>query len=90
MKGLKLFVILLLALIPVAHLVSAYTVSSLILTVYGDGYVEVSYEILPDDYSSQIVLPLLGSYYENVIVEDENGEPLNYRLENGTLLIYNR
>ena len=88
MKGLKLVGILLLALLPVAHLVSAYTVSSLVLTVYGDGYVGVSYEILPDDYTSQITLPLLGSHYENVIVEDENGNPLNYQLENGTLLIY--
>ena len=88
MKGLKLVGILLLVLLPVAHLVSAYTVSSLVLTVYGDGYVGVSYEILPDDYTSQITLPLLGSHYENVIVEDENGNPLNYQLENGTLLIY--
>ncbi len=68
--------------------VSAYTISSLVLTVYNDGYVRVEYEILPAEYSSQIELPLLGDHYENVIVEDGNGNPLNFRLENGSLLIY--
>ncbi|WP_258084515.1 helix-turn-helix transcriptional regulator [Thermococcus thermotolerans] len=68
--------------------VSSYTVSSLVLTVYNDGYVKVEYEILPAEYSSQIELPLLGNHYENVIVEDGNGNPLNFRLENGSLLIY--
>ncbi|AEK72338.1 membrane protein, conserved [Thermococcus sp. 4557] len=68
--------------------VSAYTVSSLVLTVYDDGYVKVEYELLPAEYSSQIELPLLGDHYENVIVEDEDGNPLNFLLENGSLLIY--
>ncbi|ASA77402.1 helix-turn-helix domain-containing protein [Thermococcus sp. 5-4] len=68
--------------------VSAYTVSSLVLTVYDDGYVKVEYELLPAEYSSQIELPLIGDHYENVIVEDEDGNPLNFRLENGSLLIY--
>ena len=89
MNGLKLLGVFLLALLPVAHMVSAqYTVSSLVLTVYGDGYVEVNYEILPDNYTSQLFLPLLGSHYENVIVEDESGNPLNYRLDDGRLFIY--
>ena len=68
--------------------VSAYTISSLVLAVYPDGYVKTEYEILPEDYSSQIELPLIGGHYENVIVEDENGNPLDFRLENGTLFIY--
>ena len=68
--------------------VSACTVSSLVLTVYPDGYVKVEYEILPNDYSSQIELPLIGKHYENIIVEDENGNPLDFRLENGILFIY--
>ncbi|NJE75842.1 winged helix-turn-helix transcriptional regulator [Thermococcus sp. ES12] len=67
---------------------SSYAVSSLVLTVYDDGYVKVEYEILPEEYSSQIELPLLGGHYENVIVEDGNGNPLNFRLENGSILVY--
>ncbi|ASI98457.1 helix-turn-helix transcriptional regulator [Thermococcus celer] len=68
--------------------VSPYTVSSLVLTVYDDGYVKVEYELLPSEYSSQIELPLLGEHYENVIVEDGNGNPVNFELGNGSLLIY--
>lgn len=68
--------------------VSAYTISSLVLAVYPDGYVKVEYEILPEDYSSQIELSLIGEHYENVIVKDEEGNPLDFRLENGTLFIY--
>jgi len=68
--------------------VSAYTLSSLVLTVYNDGYVMVEYEVLPDDYASQVEIPLLGEHYENIIVEDENGNPLNFRLENGSVLVY--
>ena len=68
--------------------VSAYTASSLVLTVYDDGYVKVEYELLPEEYASQIELPLIGDHYENIIVEDEDGNPLNFLLENGSLLIY--
>ena len=68
--------------------VSSYTVSSLVLTVYDDGYVKVEYEILPADYSSQIEVPLLGDHYENVIVEDGDGNPLNFKLEEGSLFVY--
>ncbi|NJE01033.1 helix-turn-helix domain-containing protein [Thermococcus sp. JdF3] len=80
--------ILMLITLTLLHGVSAYTVSSLVLTVYNDGYVKVEYEILPAEYSSQIELPLLGDHYENVIVEDGSGNPVNFRLENGSLLIY--
>jgi uncharacterized membrane protein len=89
MRGLKLLVIFMLALLPAFHMVSAqYTVSSLVLTVYGDGYVKVSYELIPDNYTSQIVLPMLGGHAEDVIVEDENGNPLNYQIDNGDLIVY--
>ncbi len=71
------------------HMVSAqFTVSSLQLTVYGDGYVKVHYEIIPSDYAAQINLPLLGKHYENFFAEDENGNPLNFMVENGSALIY--
>lgn len=64
------------------------TVSSLQLTVYDDGYVKVDYEIIPSEYAAQIELPLLGEHYENFFAEDENGNPLNFQLENGSVLIY--
>ncbi|ASJ10764.1 hypothetical protein A3L12_05360 [Thermococcus sp. P6] len=67
--------------------VRAYSISSLLLTVYSDGYVKVEYEILSPEYSSQIELSL-PEHYENLIVEDGDGNPLDFRLENGSLLVY--
>ncbi len=84
-KAIGLLVITLVALIP---WVSGYTVSSLVLTVYSDGYVKVNYEVMPGDYESQIQLPLLGQHSEDFVVEDGNGNPLDFRVENGSLLIY--
>ena len=85
---LKSIGVLLITLVFLIPWVSAYSVSSLVLTVYSDGYVKVNYEIAPADYESQIQLPLLGQHDENFIVEDENGNPLNFQVENGSLLIY--
>ncbi|ASJ09769.1 hypothetical protein A3L11_07565 [Thermococcus siculi] len=70
------------------HPVSAYTTSSLTFTVYGDGYVEVAQEVLPGEYEDQIQLPLLAEHVENVIVEDTDGNPLNFQLNEGKLLVY--
>ncbi|WP_457753063.1 helix-turn-helix transcriptional regulator [Thermococcus sp.] len=70
-------------------LVSAeFTVSELELTIYRDGYVEVSYQIIPSDYAVQISVPLLGENYENLIVEDENGNPLNFEISANSVVIY--
>ncbi|NJE42216.1 helix-turn-helix domain-containing protein [Thermococcus sp. GR6] len=85
-KSLVMFIITALILVPVVS--GEYTVSSLVLTVYKDGYVKVECEILPSDYAAQIEVSLLGEHYENLFVEDENGNPLNFRLDNGSLLIY--
>ncbi len=86
--GLREVAVTLIVALTLLQGVSAYTVSSLVLVVYSDGYVKVEYELLPEEYSTQIELPLLGDHYENVIVEDEDGNPLDFRLENGTLFIY--
>ncbi len=85
---LKSIGVFLISLVFLISWVSAYSVSSLVLTVYSDGYVKVNYEIAPADYESQIQLPLLGKHDEDFIVEDENGNPLNFQVENGSLLIY--
>ncbi len=65
-----------------------YATSSVTLTVYPDGYVGVEYDIVPPNYTSQISVPLLGSHVENLFVADENGDPLNFQDENGTLVVY--
>lgn len=85
-KSLVIFMITALILVPVVG--GEYTVSSLVLTVYEDGYVKVECELLPADYASQIEVSLFGEHYENLFVENEDGNPLNFRLDNGSLLMY--
>ncbi|AFL94326.1 hypothetical protein CL1_0111 [Thermococcus cleftensis] len=80
--------VLLMAVLLLTPWTSAYSVSSLVLTVYEDGYVKVEYEITPEDYESQIGLPLPGGHYENFIVEDSWGNPVNFKLNNDTLIVY--
>ncbi|NJE06140.1 winged helix-turn-helix transcriptional regulator [Thermococcus sp. M36] len=82
------FISLLALMIILFHPVSAYTVSSLTLTVYGDGYVGVTYEVLPEEYEAQIQLPLLAEHVENVVVEDADGNPLNFRVDGDILAVY--
>ncbi|AMQ19574.1 hypothetical protein A0127_09965 [Thermococcus peptonophilus] len=65
-----------------------YTVSSLILEVYSDGYVRVTWEVIPEGYVTQVTVPLLGNHVENIIAEDENGTPLNYQVFGDGILVY--
>ncbi|RLF92206.1 hypothetical protein DRN82_00265 [Thermococci archaeon] len=58
------------------------------LVVFPDGYVRVEYEITPSNYSTQIVVPILGEHYEDLIVEDENGDPLQFDVSNSSIIIY--
>ncbi|WP_175058803.1 helix-turn-helix domain-containing protein [Thermococcus sp. 2319x1] len=75
-----------LILLPVVG--AQFTVSEVELTIYTDGYVKVHYQLIPDEYTSQIGLPLLGKNYEGVEVVDENGNPLNFEVYNESLIIY--
>ncbi|ASJ16527.1 hypothetical protein A3L04_05280 [Thermococcus chitonophagus] len=81
MKNLLAFFTFSLLLFPV----SAQLVS---LTVYPDGYVKVEYEITPSNYSTQVVVPILGEHYEDIVVEDENGNPLQFTVSNSSMIIY--
>lgn len=79
----------LISLLILLPLVSAqFTVSEVELIVYTDGYVKVHYQLIPDEYTSQISLPLLGKNYEGVEVVDENGNPLNFEIYNESLVVY--
>ena len=65
-----------------------FSVSSVDLTIYTDGYIKVHYQIIPDEYVSQITLPFLGENYEGISVIDENGNPLNFEVYKDSLIIY--
>lgn len=80
----KALIMVVLLLIP---LVSAQYTYDLTLTVYRDGYVNVNYQIVPNEFTSQISLKLLGSNYEDLFVTDESGTPLSYELNDDEILI---
>ncbi|ALM74820.1 helix-turn-helix transcriptional regulator [Thermococcus barophilus] len=84
----KTITLISLALLIIPLVSAEFTVSELELTIYRDGYVEVSYQIIPSDYAVQISAPLLGENYENLIVEDENGNPLNFEISGNSVVIY--
>jgi len=80
----KALILLVLIFIP---LVSAQYTYDLTLTVYRDGYVKVDYQIAPEDFASQIDVPLIGSHYEDLFITDENGNPLQYTLDKNHAVI---
>lgn len=61
-----------------------YFPRELILTVYADGVVMVEYDIELDVTYPRVLVVLFGEIYEDLIIEDPNGIPLDYSLtENG-------
>ncbi|WP_297499954.1 helix-turn-helix domain-containing protein [Thermococcus sp.] len=84
----KIAVVLLISFIFYGLVSAQYTISSLVLTVYEDGYVKVTYELLPDEYVSQMEVQLLGVHVEDVMVENENGKPLDYQLNGNELVVF--
>nr|WP_289846395.1 MarR family transcriptional regulator [Thermococcus alcaliphilus] len=65
-----------------------YTVETLELTIYEDGYVKVTQVIVPDEYTVVVDVPLMGGNVKGLMVRDENNEPLLYKLNNSILSIY--
>jgi uncharacterized membrane protein len=62
----------------------AYVSRELVFTVYADGIVMVEYDVELDVTYPRIQVELFGEIYEDMIIEDPNGIPLDYSLiENG-------
>jgi len=61
-----------------------YIPKELVLTVYADGVVMVEYDVELDVTYPRVEVVLFGEIYEDLIIEDPNGIPLDYSLiENG-------
>ncbi|OGD52928.1 hypothetical protein A3K80_03125 [Candidatus Bathyarchaeota archaeon RBG_13_38_9] len=61
-----------------------YVPKELVLTVYADGVVMVEYDVELDVTYPRVEIVLFGEIYEDLIIEDPNGIPLDYSLiENG-------
>jgi len=57
---------------------SSYTPRELALTVYADGVVAVDYAVEVDPTRARVNLTLFGVQYLDLIVEDQDGLPLDY------------
>jgi len=60
------------------HAEQAYTPVDLTLTAYTDGYVRVEYFVDVDPNYPRANITLFGRTYENLIIVNENGTPLDY------------
>ncbi|WP_252742830.1 helix-turn-helix transcriptional regulator [Thermococcus alcaliphilus] len=85
-KKLIISMLLLFVFSPLA--LAQYTVETLELTIYEDGYVKVTQVIVPDEYTVVVDVPLMGGNVKGLMVRDENNEPLLYKLNNSILSIY--
>ena len=68
--------------------VSAQSVVSLSLTVYGDGYTLVNETISTANYSVVLDVPLLGQHVEGLLALDENGNVLPAEINGSNVTVY--
>lgn len=64
-----------------------YTPRDLVLTVYADGVVQVEYSIEVDVSFARITVALFGTIFENLVVADQDGLPLDYFLVEGGITV---
>lgn len=68
----------------------AYIIQRAILTIYRDGVVHVSMELLVNESEPLIMIPLLSTpeRVSNILILDENGSLVDYDINNGNITIY--
>ncbi|WP_048058157.1 helix-turn-helix transcriptional regulator [Pyrococcus yayanosii] len=84
----KAAILLAIALMILPFISGQYSVESLSLTVYSDGYVKVSEVIIPENYTVSFSISLLATNVEGLTVIDENGNPLPYKINGSILTVY--
>jgi uncharacterized membrane protein len=62
---------------PIAEAQEDYTPVELVFTVYGDGYVGVDYGVDVDPTKARVNVTLFGSDYQYLLIEDQDGLPLD-------------
>ncbi|MBM3292021.1 hypothetical protein FJY84_05020, partial [Candidatus Bathyarchaeota archaeon] len=78
-------ILLLSLVIPFTH-ATDYSATELFLTIYSDGYVDVSYGVLVDSSIPKVNVPLFGSSFEDILIINQEEKILDYVI-NGTGLI---
>ncbi len=84
----KAAIVLAITLVILPFISGQYSVESLSLTVYSDGYVKVSEIIIPENYTVSFSISLLATNVEGLTVIDENGNPLPYKINGSILTVY--
>ncbi len=84
MKGLRCMAVVLIVFLFASPVLAQETVK---LIVYEDGYVKVELSIIPDNRTVPIIVSV-PEHAQDVIVEDPEGNPVDFQTINGTLLIY--
>ncbi len=64
-----------------------YTPSTLVMTFFEDGVVQVEYEIKANITYPTIDIALFGEVYENIIIVNHDGIPLDYTLIAGGIVV---
>lgn len=60
---------------------------ALALTVYGNGLVHVNYILESDQMEVQVTAQLFGSDIQNLVIRDENGDPLDFQLSDSVVAV---
>jgi uncharacterized membrane protein len=74
---LAISILIVMTCIPLAVAQEDYTPVELLLTVYGDGYIGVDYGIDVDPTKARVNVALFGSHYQYLLIEDQDGLPLD-------------
>ena len=64
-----------------------YTPESLVVEIFSDGKAAIEYRLGADVTIPTMTIPLFGTVFEQLIVIDENGAPVDSRIENGSLVV---
>lgn len=90
-KSVSLTILLILVLsvqtLPSAQAQEPYSPVDLTLTVYSDGFVHVEYLLEVDVAYPRITVTLFGRTFENLLITDEDGLPLDYFLSEGEVTV---
>ena len=63
------------------------TPQSIVLTVFQDGAAVIDYRVAVDQSAPRVTFMLIGSNYDNVVVNSADGRPLDFRLDQNFITV---
>ncbi|MGQ9759790.1 MAG: helix-turn-helix transcriptional regulator [Candidatus Methanomethylicaceae archaeon] len=80
MRSVSLMFLAIAIMVLTTPLTMAQSIQESSVIIYRDGFVHVKMSVSVNETLASITLPLLSYNFSNVLVYDENGEPLNYEV----------